>query len=72
MDTSNFKNLKPRLGLIISPEGLESITLIGEGTEETSAANQFCSALTNELQVFETLIKEKFKNNGILHHSLKQ
>lgn len=62
MDKSNLKNFRPRIGLIISPEGFESITLIGEGSEETSAANHFCFALEQELKSFESAIKRKFND----------
>lgn len=62
MDNHEYKDFKPRLGLIISPSGFESITLIGSNTEETSLANQFCSALAQELKIFEALIKEKFND----------
>ena len=62
MDNPNLKNLKPRIGLIISPSGFESITLIGEGSEETTAANHFCFALEQELKMFESAIKRKFND----------
>lgn len=51
---------KPKIGIVITPSGVESITLLGGGSEEQSAANDFCSSLKQELSDFELIIQQKF------------
>ena len=72
MDKFNIKKCKPRIGLIISPKGLESITLIGEGTKERTAANHFCSILEQELKNFEIAIRQKFIELDKLSNATRQ
>jgi len=51
---------KPKIGIVITPSGVESITLLGGGSEEQASANDFCSSLKQELSDFELIIRQKF------------
>jgi len=50
---------RPKIGIILTPEGVESVSLLG-GSEERIAANNFFSALKEELADLELIIQQKF------------
>lgn len=56
------KFMKPKIALIISPDGIETITLLGKEGNERTAASSLYSSIEQELQDFELIIKRKFND----------
>lgn len=55
----------PKIGIILSPKGVESVSLLGGGSEERIAANNFFSALKDEIADLESIIRRKFSEERI-------
>ncbi len=55
----------PKIGLILTPEGVESISLLGGGSEERIEANNFFSALKDEIADLESIIQQKFSDDRV-------
>lgn len=51
--------MRPRIGIILSPNGVDCVTILPGDSETRRAGYEFCSLLEEELQAFETAILKK-------------
>ena len=61
-----------RLAIIVSQDGIESVTIISEGKEARSAGRSMCEFLENEISEFESAIKRKFNDFDRLGNTATQ
>ena len=53
--------MRPRIGIILSPNGVDCVTILPGDSETRRAGYEFCSLLEDELQAFETAILQKIQ-----------
>ena len=67
MEKEGVNMSKPKIGIVLTPEGVESITLLGGGSDDRMAANSFCNALKHEIADFEIIVRKKFSEIDNVH-----
>jgi len=53
--------MKPKLAIILTPDGIDTVTVLSTGSEARKAGYRLCSILEDEFHKFEQAIKEKLK-----------
>lgn len=53
--------MKPKIAIILTPDGIDTVTVLSTGSEARKAGYRLCSILEDEIHKFEQAIKEKLK-----------
>lgn len=53
--------MRPKIAIIFTSEGIDTITVLSPGSEARKAGYDFCSLLEEELQAFESAIIRKIQ-----------
>lgn len=61
-----------KLAIIVSENGVESVTIISEGREARTAGRSLCEFLENEISEFELAIKKKINDYNRLDNMATQ
>ena len=58
--------MKPKIALILSSDGIETITLLGKEAQERTAASSLYSSIEDELRDFELRIIQRCNDSNKL------
>lgn len=53
--------MKPKIAIILTPDGIDTITVLSTGSEARKAGYQLCSLLENEISTFESAVLKKLR-----------
>ncbi|MGE5443309.1 MAG: hypothetical protein ACM3SR_01750 [Ignavibacteriales bacterium] len=56
--------MKPKIAIILTPQGIDTVTVISTGPEARKTGYRLCSLLANEISTFEDAILKKLKSEG--------
>lgn len=54
--------MKPRIALILTPDGIDTVTVLSSGSEARKAGYRLCSLLEDEIRTFEAAILIKLQS----------
>ncbi len=57
-------NMKPKIAIILTPTGIDTVTVLSTGSEARKAGYRLCSLLENEISTFEAAILKKLQLQG--------
>jgi hypothetical protein len=53
--------MKPKIAIILTPDGIDTVSVLSTGTEARKAGYKLCSLLEDEISKFEKLIQDKIR-----------
>ena len=53
--------MKPKIAIIFTPDGIDTITVLSTGTAVRMAGYRICSLLEEEITAFEQAVRRKLK-----------
>lgn len=58
--------MKPKIAIILTPDGIDTVTVLSTGSEARKAGYRLCSLLEDEIRSFEKAIisKGQFPNDA--------
>jgi hypothetical protein len=56
--------MKPKIAIILTPSGIDTVTVLSTGSEARNAGYKLCSLLENEISACESAILKKLQLEG--------
>lgn len=56
--------MNPKIAIILTPSGIDTVTVLSTGSEARTAGYKLCSLLENEISTFEAAILKKLQLEG--------